>query len=148
MNDFGFFIFGTFAGLLGFGLLSGIYLKIYRRIPLLESFTAFEKRILAYQLYAISFLTTLGSGYMIYIAWFGFDMENLSILNGTNYIVLMVINWVVLGFVAITSLVPGVSVVNSIRSWGLSTPAKGTKSYFIGALILVLLIYSSWNIFR
>jgi hypothetical protein len=147
MNSFGFNLAGTIAGLVGAAILFMIYLRLYRRIPLLESFTNLEKQILNFQLLAISLWTIGGLGFFFYILWSGFKFEILTQGHGNLNIITAFMNWVLFGFVAVTSFFPGVSIVNSLRSWSFRDPAKGRESYIIGVLIIALLSYWTWQVF-
>ena len=122
-----------------------MYLRLYRRIPRLESFTNKEKQILVFQLLALS-LWTIGALVLLFsTVWSGFSFEMLAQGPGNRIIALM--NWVLLGFVAGTSFFPGVSIVSSLRSLSVQDPAKGRESFMIGILILALLSYWTWQVF-
>ena len=147
MNSISFNLTGTTAGFVGAGILFAIYLRLYRRIPLLESFTNLEKQILNFQLLAISLWTIGGLGFFFYILWSGFRFEILTQRYGNINIIIGFMNWVLFGFVAVTSFSPGVSIVSSLRSWSLRDPAKGRESFIIGVLIIALLSYWTWQVF-
>ena len=138
----------TIGSLLCAGLLSMIYLRAYRRIPFLEAFTTSEKRILSFQLLAISLWTILALGYTLYIPWSGFKFEFFTKGPGNINTIIAFVNWILWGFIAITSLFSGVSIVRSIRSWNLRDPAKGRESLVIGILLLSFLLFWTWMIFR
>ena len=147
MNSLGFNLAGTIAGLVGAGILFMIYMRLYRRIPLLESFTNLEKQILNIQLLAISLWTIGALGFFVYILWSDLGFEILNQGYGNLNIIIAFMNWVLFGFVAITSFFPGVSIVGSLRSWSLHDPAKGRESFIIGVLIIALLSYWTWQVF-
>jgi hypothetical protein len=147
MNDLSFNFTGTIAGLIVAGILLAIYLRLYRRIPLLVSFTNLEKQILSFQLLAISLWTIGALGFSFYILWTGSNFEILTQGLGNLNMIIAFMNWVFLGFVAVTSFFPGVSIVGSLRSWSLRDPAKGRESFIIGVLILALLSYWTWQVF-
>ena len=147
MNSLGFNLAGTIAGLVGAGILFMIYMRLYRRIPLLESFTNLEKQILNFQLLAISLWTIGALGFFVYILWSDLGFEILNQGYGNLNIIIAFMNWVLFGFVAITSFFPGVSIVGSLRSWSLHDPAKGRESFIIGVLIIALLSYWTWQVF-
>jgi hypothetical protein len=145
MNSLGFNLAGTIAGLVSAGILFTVYLRLYRRIPLLESFTDLEQQILNFQLLAITLWTIGGLGFFFYVLWSGFKFDILP--NGLSNMIIAFVNWVLLGFIAVTSLIPGVSIVGSLRSWNLRDPAKGQESLIIGVLIIALLAYWTWQVF-
>ena len=147
MNNLGFGLAGTIAGLVGAGILFTMYSRLYRQIPLLESFTAFEKQILQFQLLAISLWTIGGISFFFYLLWSGFNFEILTEGHGTISIIIAFMNWVLLGFIAVTSFFPGVSIVGSLRRWNQRDPAQGRESFIIGILLLALLAYWTWQIF-
>lgn len=145
MNDFGFSLGGTVAGLIAGGVLAIFYLRLYRQIPSLESFTALQKRVLVYQLLAMSFWTIVVLGISLYTLWSGFRLETL--FERPINIVIAISNWVFFGFIGITSLFPGVSIIGATRSWNLREPSKGQESYLYGVVILALLLYWTWKVF-
>jgi hypothetical protein len=145
MTNFGMNLVGTVVGLIGVGFLFKSFLRIYRRIPLLESFTSSEKRILIFQLLAMSLWVIFALGFFIYNLWSGFKFVIFTESPGN--IVIAFMNWVFLGFVAATSLFPGVSVVSSTSNWLWRDPVKGRDSLFIGISMLALLFYWTWKIF-
>ncbi len=141
----GFNLIGTIVGVVGAGILFTVYLRLYRRIPLLESFTNLEKQILNFQLLAIALWTIGGLGFFFYVLWSGFKFEIMT--NGLGIMIIAFVNWVLLGFIAVTSLFPGVSIVGSLRSWNLREPAKGQESLIIGVILIALLSYWTWQVF-
>ena len=145
MNDLGFSMSGTVAGLVAVGFITFQYLRIYRRIPSLESFTASEKNVLSLQLLAMLLWTIVGSGIFFYVLWFDNKMETL--FKGPINIVIAISNWTFFGFIALTSFFPGVSILSSIRSWNLHDPVKGRASFLWGIAILALLLYWTWKVF-
>lgn len=145
MNDLGFSMFGTVAGLVAVGFITFQYLRIYRRIPSLESFTTSEKNILSFQLLAMLLWTIVGLGIFFYGLWFDNRMETL--FKRPINIVIAISNWMFFGFIAATSFFPGVSILSSIRSWNLHDPVKGRDSFLWGIAILALLFYWTWKVF-
>ena len=135
-------VFGTIMGLIIAGVAFNFYLSIYRKIPSLISFTIFEKRILVYQLLAVSLLTIEGLGIFFYTAWFGFEAEIFD--KGSGIVIPAVLNWLLFGFIAVTSFVPGVSAISFVRSW--REPSKGQESFINGILILALLVFWTWKV--
>ena len=146
MNSPGCNFTGTIVGLIGAGALFTVYLRLYRRIPLLDSFTDLEKQTLNFQLLAISLGTIGALGFFISVLWSGFSFETLTQGIGHTNGIIAFMNWVLLGFVAVTSIFPGVSIISSNRSWNLRDPAKGRESFLIGALIFALLAYWIWQV--
>jgi hypothetical protein len=147
MNNVAFNLASTIAGFVGAGILFTIYLRLYHRIPLLQSFTNLERQILHFQLLALSLWTIGALGYFFYLLWSGFTFEILTQGQGNISLIIAFMNWVLLGFVAVTSFFPGVSIVSSLRSWSLRDPAQGRESFIIGVLILALLAYWTWQVF-
>jgi hypothetical protein len=120
------------------------YFRLYRRIQALKTFTNSQRRVLIYQLLAISLWTTAAIGLSFYTAWSGFNLDRWFRPPGN--IIIAVLNWITLGFVAVTSIVPGVSIVPTLRNWMLTEPARGRTSIIIGIVILGLLAYGTWKV--
>ena len=146
MTDTSFFHFvGTIMGLIFAGVAFNLYLNIYQKILSLKSFTVLQKRTLVFQLYAISLFTIVGLGIFFDAIWSDFDTGIFD--KSPGIIILGVLNWILLGFIAVTSIFSGVSIISSIRSWNLREPAKEQEAFFTGVIILALLIFWTWNIF-
>ena len=145
MNDFVFSLGGTVAGLIAGGIIATVYLRLYRQIPSLKSFTALQKRVLVYQLLAMSLWTIAGLGIFFYTLWYGFRIETL--FESPMNIVIAILNWVFFGFIGITSFFPGVSIIGATRSWNLREPSRGQESFLYGIVILALLLYWTWKVF-
>jgi hypothetical protein len=93
-------------------------------------------------------LGTIGAlGFFISVLWSGFSFETLTQGIGHTNGIIAFMNWVLLGFVAVTSIFPGVSIISSNRSWNLRDPAKGRESFLIGVLIFASLAYWIWQVF-
>jgi hypothetical protein len=109
------------------------------------TFTTEQKRVLAFQLLAISIWTIAAIGLVLYSIWTGLNLSVLFSLSSKR--IIAALNWCLLGFVAVTSIVPGVSILTSLRSWTGSEPAKGQNSKLIGAVLLIGLAYWTWTTF-
>jgi hypothetical protein len=147
MNNLGFNLGGTLAGLIGAGILFTIYSRLFRRIPLLVSFTDLEKQILNFQLLAISLWTIGALGFFFYVLWSGSRFETLTQASSPINVIIAFMNWVLLGFIGVTSFFPGVSIIGSLRGWSSRDPAKGRESFIIGVLVIALLAYWTWQVF-
>jgi hypothetical protein len=147
MNNLSFNLGGTLVGLIVAGAAFTIYARLFRRIPLLNSFTDLEKQILNFQLLALSLWTIGGLGFFFYILWSGFQFEILAQAGSHLNTIIAFMNWVLFGFIGVTSFFPGVSIISSLRGWSLRDPAKGRESFIIGILIIALLSYWTWQMF-
>ncbi len=124
-------------------LLLRMDLRIYRRISTYKSFSATEQRILIYQLLAVSLWMMLSFGILLYVAWFGSSPEILD--TGVGKISLVIIGWIVFGFVGLTSIVARVTFITDRR--GRWHPVKGRAAVIGGIIVLGVLVYGTWDFF-
>src|SRR5574337_672647 len=142
MANITFPLIGSIFGLAIAALQYPLYWRSYRRIPSLEAFTTSQRRVLTYQILAISLWTTSALGYLFYMLWSGPNWDLLS--RPPSNIIITVLNWCFLGFAAVTSIVAGVSILPGLRSWTWIKPARGRDSIITGIVILGLLAYGTW----
>jgi hypothetical protein len=147
MNNLSFNLIGTLAGSITAGILFTMYLRLFRRIPILESFTGLEKHILNFQLFALSLWTIGALSFYFYLLWSGFNFEAFIKEWGNGNLIIAFMNWILFGFIAVASIFPGVSILSSLRSWSWREPVKGRESLIIGILIIALLSYWTWRVF-
>jgi Mn2+/Fe2+ NRAMP family transporter len=142
MTPLGFGAVSTLVGLAFTAFIAVFYFRWFRRIPTLATFTPDERRILTYQLAAISGWTIAGLSVYFLSVWSSAAFEALTAAPAN--LIVAAINLALFGFVAATSMVRRVSILTAVRLGG--QPSKGRRAMAYGFALLCLLAFATWKV--
>ena len=133
--------FATLIALVVAAFVGGICRRWFRRIPSLEAFSPSERRILTYQLTAISLAGMAGLGVFLVSVWSSTAFRVITAYPAS--LILALLNLAVFGFVAVTSVSRRVSILTVFRIG--REPAKGSSALAYGIILLALIAYLAWR---
>jgi hypothetical protein len=142
MLPFAFNAFATLIALVVAAFVGGIGRRWFRRIPSLEAFSPSERRILTYQLSAISLSGIAGLGVFLFSVWSSTAFEVLTAYPAS--LLLALPSLALFAFVAVTSIARRVTILTVFRIG--REPAKGSPALAYGMILLALIAYGTWNV--